>query len=470
MTERGRRIIERDPNEVDRAMAHPAQRQAVGLIRDLLVELRATRSDKDRFEFQEELFRATFQAQTEQAEASRNLQRARRGRTTSSAPTGDWAVEQVVWDRIVRQLRTVGDAFAWRLFGFDRRYILALSENAPVSPLIGKAGLKYEIDEVRERWRRLGQFSLLHDLTSVIRIGDVTAFTPAGPQLVDDIKANPANRRSSQSRRAKQALRVLTEGAPLITTDGEEYELVLTRQQFKTHLAELGRGLEAADREVMFWAQIAHQLVTWTFSTTAPQRSNPGSPPTPADVLERSARRRTTVFSKAGLDQSRHHLRGERVDTHTRNAGLAPYTIYPFSPDVCARLTTDNLVFSTILAWERLEQAFTKLGYDTFCPLDDNAGRLGGPAQAVTGSLPGSPFQDPVDGRLDSDTPVIVVAKGNRKLTLHAWGLHQVQFELLDVDRFAAGVDEMWGRDLRGLWWGRRSGMLAFANERAVWR
>ncbi len=465
MTERGRRLIERDPNQIDRAMAHPAQRVAVGLIRDLLVELRATRSDKDRFEFQEELFTATFQAQTKQGEASKNLQRARRGRPTSPAPTGDWAIEQLVWDRIVRQLRAVGDAFAWRLFGFDRRYILALSQNEPVSPLIDKAGLKYEINEVRERWRRLGQFSLLHDLTSVIRIGDVTAFTPAGPQLVDDIKANPANRRSSQSRRAKQALRVLNEGAPLMSTEREEYDLVLTRQQFKTHLSQVGRALEAADREGMFWAQIAHQLVAWTFSTTAPQRSNPGPPPTPAEVLERSARRRTIVLSKAGLDQSRHHLRGERVDTHTRAAGLAPYTIYPFSPDVCARLTTDDLLFMTILAWERLERAFQRLGYDTFCPLDDNAERLGSPAQAGTGS----PFQDPV-GKLDSDTPVIVVAKGNRTLTLNAWGLQQVQFELLDVDRFAAGVDEVWGRDLRGLWLRRRSGVLAFVNERAVWR
>lgn len=201
MTERGRRFLERDPHQVDVAMAHGAQRAAVGLIERLLGQLRATRTDRDRFDFQWELFEAMLAAQRRQAEASRNVKRARRQGTTSPAVTSDLAVEQLVWDRIVRQLRSVGDAFAWRLFRFDRRFILALSENDPVSPFVDEAGLQYEIDEVEKRWHQLGQFSLLHDLTSVIRIGDVTAFTSDGPRLVDDIKANPANRRSPQSQR-----------------------------------------------------------------------------------------------------------------------------------------------------------------------------------------------------------------------------------------------------------------------------
>lgn len=451
MTERGRRLLERDSNEIDLALAHPAQRNAVRLIEDLLVQLRATRTDRDRFEFQRELFAATVQAQTKQAEASRNVQRARRGRSTASAVTGDWLIEQAVWDRIVRQLRTVGDALAWRVFGFDRRCIIALSKNAPVSPLIDKAGLEYEIREVEERWRQLGQFSLLHDLTSVIRIGDVTAFTTEGPRLVDDIKANPGNRRSAQTQRAKRALAVINERAPLRSNPDETLDLVVTDQQFKTHLEAARRALEAADREGLAWTRIAEELVAGTFSTMAPDRPKDRPPPTDAELIEAAARREVVVYEKAGLDQSSHHLRGVRIDTHTLDPGLAPYTIYPFTPDMCARLTTDHLVIETVLGWGRLGRAFSTLGYETECPLEDR------------------------DGRGDAHTPVALLRKGDLTVTLHAWALQQLQFELLDIDRFAAGVDDVVGRQvaqlLEGMGGARRgAGVLTFANERAVWR
>lgn len=425
-------------------MTHAAQLEAVGQVEDLLVQLRATRTDRHRFEFQRELLAAMLRAQKKQAEASRNVKRASGQATTSSAVTSELAVEQLVWDRIVRQLRSVGDAFAWRLFGFDRRFILAFSENDPVSPFVGKAGLQHEIDAVEKRWHELGQFSLLHDLTSVIRIGDVTVFTPGGPQLLDDIKANPANRRSSQSQRAKRALAVLNKGAPLLTKGGEEYDLVVSSQQFKTHLPALRAALETADRERLSWVRLAHQLVVRTFSVMAPELSTGEERPTPVEVVDSAAKRQSVVFKKAGLDQTVHHLYGRCLDTHTLDAGLAPYTIYPFSSSMCARLASDYLVVETVLGWDRLAKAFSKLAYETYCPLDE------------------------AKGPLCADTPVIEVAKGNRTMTIDAYGLQQLQFELLDVDRFVAAVDEVWERGLGGE--RRRSGVLTFANERGVWR
>jgi hypothetical protein len=42
-----------------------------------------------------------------------------------------WRLERDVCERVARQLRCVGDALAWRVFGFQRRYILALCRNDP---------------------------------------------------------------------------------------------------------------------------------------------------------------------------------------------------------------------------------------------------------------------------------------------------------------------------------------------------
>ena len=42
-----------------------------------------------------------------------------------------WELERDVCDRIGRQYRCIGDALAWRAFGFQRKQIIALCQNAP---------------------------------------------------------------------------------------------------------------------------------------------------------------------------------------------------------------------------------------------------------------------------------------------------------------------------------------------------
>lgn len=86
-------------------------------------------------------------------------------------------------ERVGRQLRSVGDALAWRASGFDRSYITALSQNAPPGPMAGKAGLNARLVAVEARWNDHGRFALLHDLTSCLRIGDLTDFFPNGRRL-----------------------------------------------------------------------------------------------------------------------------------------------------------------------------------------------------------------------------------------------------------------------------------------------
>jgi hypothetical protein len=81
----------------------------------------------------------------------------------------DWSTERRVWDRIQRQFRAVCDALAWRMFRFDRRYIIAMSRSADPGPM-GKEVLPYELGRVQELWEQDGVFGLLHDLTNCLRI------------------------------------------------------------------------------------------------------------------------------------------------------------------------------------------------------------------------------------------------------------------------------------------------------------
>src|SRR5205807_2657442 len=84
---------------------------------------------------------------------------------------------------------------------------LALSRNAPPSPMVGKAGLAWELGAVKEAWERDGHFALLHDLTNSVRIGDITVFGSSGPSIAEvKQSAGGGSRHREQVRRAQRAL------------------------------------------------------------------------------------------------------------------------------------------------------------------------------------------------------------------------------------------------------------------------
>lgn len=86
---------------------------------------------------------------------------------------GDW---KRVFERVWRQLKSIGDALAWRAFGYDRRVIVALSRNASPGPMHGKDGLIKEREVIEPAWRDNGEFVLHHDLTAALRVGDLSVF------------------------------------------------------------------------------------------------------------------------------------------------------------------------------------------------------------------------------------------------------------------------------------------------------
>jgi hypothetical protein len=91
-----------------------------------------------------------------------------------------WDLEVDVCERVDRQLRSIADAMAWRVFNYDRRVIVALSRNQPAGPMVGKAGLQAERRFAADAWRENGSFVLLHDLTTCLTIGDATEFKTVG--------------------------------------------------------------------------------------------------------------------------------------------------------------------------------------------------------------------------------------------------------------------------------------------------
>lgn len=429
--------MDRAPDEIDVLLGHPLQAEAKRLIAELVADLRSLSSPRDYYEFQKELAGHVYDAQQRQAEASRNEKRQRAGKPVGPPDAATWQLTVVLWDRIVRQLRAVGDALAWRLFNFDRRYILALSRNQVPSPIVGKDGLNAELGAVMEFWKTDRAFALLHDLTNCIRIADLTVFSEERPTLIEVKKGGAGgSRHRDQVKRAQAAVAVLNEGAPLQGRE-ETIALVVSDQQFKTDLHRLAKVLDAAATDSLASHTIGHQQVVTALSLTAQPKIGVGA------VAQKSEELKAKAFKKGGLNDVEHHLRGVRADSIGLSPSLAPFTVFPFSPKMVAALTTDLTSFEYIVGWDRLGRAFDAQGFDVELLLD------------------------PASGRVPENVAVLHDRSEDRRITIHSGGLDQLLHELVDIDRYVAAVTTAARREHPP---GTSSAVLAFRNEKATWR
>ena len=208
-----------------RVMQHPAQRATARLVAALIQELRACRTSVDYDEFQRRLFQVLHSREEHKGQCRRCARRLQRGRRLPDplpqlppgADPGDpetWRIEDLVYDRICHQLRSVGDGLAWRASGYDRRYVIALSSNAATGTMAGNSGLPRELGAAAGM-RAAGSFGLLHDLTNCLRIGDITEFRPDGSKLLYEIKSSPGAKTGPQRRRMEAAVEAVMTGGEL---------------------------------------------------------------------------------------------------------------------------------------------------------------------------------------------------------------------------------------------------------------
>jgi hypothetical protein len=440
------RLIDFTADTITALLRQPAQLRAFSQIVSFIEGLRQTSSDEDYFDLQWALFDEIFKAQKEMEEASRNVERIKKGRSVPPPRLASWAQDRALWERIQRQYRAVGDALVWRRLNFDRRYILAYSRNAGPGPITARlTGLRAEVEETRRIWSDHGQLALLHDLTNCLRIGDLTVFTDSGP-VVRDVKRDPNRKpRPAQLRRMNQALDFLSGRGPLHSQEGS-YGFFVSRQQFKTRFAALECGLAIAQTDSMASLYVSAGWVLDCFVAVVP-RDRPAQ--SLQEALEEIEAKKARSYRRAGLDRPGTH----RLDIHAAgelaySPAVAPPTIFPLSPSMCARLTCDLAVYKSVMSWEALADAFRAEGFTVTNPLR--------PAFGET---------------LDADDRMIVARyrhKGmDRHHSINAGGFAQVALELVEPRRYAAAMREaIEATDTRG----PHRGVLTFANERSVWR
>lgn len=179
---------------------HPRHRAAQETLVELIRQLRACTDVDEGYEFQQALLAQVLAVEEDHDAFNRAVKRMANGKSPQvgvpepqsgldPSSLSTWQLELDICERVARQLRCVGDALAWRVFGFERQHITALARNQSPGMMAGKLGLAAERARVEQARREHGQFALMYALTNCLRIGDFTAFTDEGPVQIE-VKTN----------------------------------------------------------------------------------------------------------------------------------------------------------------------------------------------------------------------------------------------------------------------------------------
>ncbi len=243
---------------------HPVHQDAYRDLIELIAGLRQCHTYENYYHFQQELLGKVLAVQGHRAACTRVAKRLRNHKSVptyapelrSSANPSDpesWDLEGDVCERVDRQLRSIADALAWRVFNYDRQVIVALSRNDSAGPMAGKEGLEAERKFVTQTWNEEHSFVLLHDLSTCLRFGDGTRFKEVGSgyeAYLHEIKTTPGQRRAAQSRRQRLAEEAIRDGGQL--PNDPDARLVALDIPYKTYLSMLRDAFDkAATRGVL---------------------------------------------------------------------------------------------------------------------------------------------------------------------------------------------------------------------------
>lgn len=407
-------------------MRHPAQRHNIGVVESLIGRLRRCRTIDDYDNFQRALFQHLHHCEQHRSECRRCAARIDRGRSLPTPlpqlpggadPTDPdpWRIEDLVFDRVCRQLRAVGDALAWRVSGYDRRYVIALSSNDSPGPMAGKSGLPHELGAAVDL-RNRGSLGLLHDLTNCLRIGDITEFKPDGSRLLYEIKSSPNARTGPQRRRMRAAVEAVMTGGELPGRPGNR--IVVPAVRCTTHMRTFVSGINDAHTRGIAGTGISDSRALTAFSF--PTLANTSAAATPEQLLNDFNAERQSAIEQAGIATTLHHV---RVASVTRNhdflPNVTPFALYPLPPLQAALLICDFIGFDVTVAPERITRRLESYGITADIPL---------------------PYSN--DNLVATDT-VIKLSKGSRALRLHPGALYELLMECLDLTSWASAIADV---------------------------
>jgi hypothetical protein len=363
-------LFDAEHYEPDDMLVHPRHQEMQSVLAALIQQLRDCETVGDGVAFQHDLLTRLLRVEKDYGEFRRAAIRLARGKSPHDgvpepqsgrdpAEVGTWTFERDVCARLARQLRSVGDALAWRVFGFHRPFILALCRNDKSGLMYGAEGLEAERERVEQVWREDGVFALLHDLTNCLRIGDITVFDDTERPHTLEIKTNPNKVKGAQVRRVNQARAAVLDGGPLPGGNASEVlrELDLP---LCTHLDLLRTATEQAAAEGLHVTDVPGSRVLAVLDQYGAQQALP-----PEQFDQRLDESFSVALRNAGIGERREdNIHATSLDSTAGDPLRVPWANYPLHPVVCARLIGDYAVMTVETSGPVLARLLQVAGLD----------------------------------------------------------------------------------------------------------
>ncbi len=414
-----------DHEQLAKVTRHPWQLDNITTVERLLKALDACKSPADLYEFQRDLFAAIYTVELRRAGSSKTAKRVQQGKAPQAdapdLPAGvdprdvdSWDLEVFVAERIARQLRSVGDGLAWKAFEYDRRPIYALSRNEPSGPIVGKAGLKSELGTVEALWNDEQHFALLHDLTTCLRISDVTEFN-GNRRIVHEVKTKPGRTVPTQKARAQAAIDAIEEGGPLPGTD-EDTRLTVLNTRFRSDSRQIGDVIRLAQERGVQGMRLPEGRMLFASSLFDVLRLHHHNIDAVVDVRQQAW---DAAIRRAHIGSANPHLIGTSSDRAGRSPIAAPLSIFPLSAADRAALICDRATVQLVMSSDVLVSLLEERG--------------------LTAEI--HPYSAHEHPRID--TEVLQIRRGSQCLGVTRVGLDTLLFEAMRPSTWCDGILEV---------------------------
>ncbi|MCU7731088.1 hypothetical protein ODJ79_45875 [Actinoplanes sp. KI2] len=445
---RARLMDRKGSDETDAVLTHPAHQQTLNALIGLIRDLRACRTPEDLYAFQNKLRDHVLEVEKHRNAITQQIKRLHRHQKISTdAPElgtdrdrnaeTSWTFEADVYERIWRQLKTVADALAWKAFHYDRAIIIALSRAQAPGMMYGKTGLAKELETIETAWHDEHQFVLHHDLTNVIRVGDLTVFDHDGYAWLREIKTNENRRVRAQDQLLAATSQVLAEKTGALPSG---HSPLHTGIDYRTNLGGLRQLLDLAHART----GILGGKVSSGRAVVAVSQYTAANHFTPEQFAAQFDTEFARVRCRIGADNPGHTLTLPSIDNAGHHRADPPWAIYPISAETAASLIADGMFFVVCMNPHTIIDALSKTGVQ-------------------------ARWLQRLDGTENVDAPLLEVSKraGNRRIScsLNFAAIRGLMLELIDLRTWSLQVAATLSGDLQP----NTQPWPCFAREAKTW-
>lgn len=377
----------------DEIKTHPLHKEYRREVESLVAQLRSSNTLGQLYMMQQRLLSAIQRAEDlqqqreDEIEGIKALRKevvARGNKAGSPHKTRLWELRQQetqcsrdveVYKQVRRELRSVGDGLLWKAVGYNRGYITGVSD-APGEGnrhLSDSEGLEAELNTVERCFQTETGLAILHDLTNIGRIGDLTLVSSnlnRQPQVLE-VKRSSAqhNQRLSRQQERRQEMQQFVQGIPVASKDGYTKLLRVIDAPPEHHLEKYAEVLFEASSKGAAGVLIENYLgivafytlhTRWDFLSEVEDEKVRSQlyKDMVQDVYEPIF---GIVSNKNSLMATWDSMEKEFTLLENRTSG-APFSIYPFHPEIVAALICGYMRFFVYFDLNALARRFQDEG------------------------------------------------------------------------------------------------------------